>query len=377
MNEQHSNITLLEAVERYIMGEMNPDERLHFENLRRSDSDVDQLVVEHTLFLQKLNRFNQWEKFQRSLNEIHKELSAQGKIDAEKTRGGKLRHLYHRYRKTAIIAASIAGITTLILTGMVRSLSNKSTNHTQFEILKNDINNLALKSKMQDQEIHKLKQSSTAKNIPEIPYTNSGTGFLIDGKGYLVTNSHVIENAQNVAVQNVAGKEFLAKVVYSNPLTDIAIVKITDKDFKSLPSLPYSFTKKNPELAEQLFTLGYPREDIVYNEGYLSSKTGYRGDTMSFQIDMTANRGNSGSPIMNHNGEVLGILNGRQKDVEGFAFAIQSRNIFKALDELKDRDNTDSTLKTIKLNTKSSLYGMKRSQQTNKIEDYIYMVKVN
>ncbi len=57
MNDQNNNITLLDAVERYIMGNMNPDERLHFENLRKADSEVDQLVVEHTLFLQKNEPF--------------------------------------------------------------------------------------------------------------------------------------------------------------------------------------------------------------------------------------------------------------------------------------------------------------------------------
>lgn len=48
---------VLEAVERYIRGEMNPDERLHFENLRKSNGEIDELVVEHTLFMQQMNRF--------------------------------------------------------------------------------------------------------------------------------------------------------------------------------------------------------------------------------------------------------------------------------------------------------------------------------
>ena len=108
MNDQYNNITLLDAVERYIMGDMNPDERLHFENLRKSDSDVDQMVVEHTLFVQKMNRFNQWQKFQTSLNEIHHSLSAQGKINAAKPKGGRVLYLFNRFKKTAAIAASIA-----------------------------------------------------------------------------------------------------------------------------------------------------------------------------------------------------------------------------------------------------------------------------
>lgn len=54
------DIKVLEAVERYIRGEMNPDERLHFENLRKTNPEIDQLVVEHTLFLQQMNRFGEW-----------------------------------------------------------------------------------------------------------------------------------------------------------------------------------------------------------------------------------------------------------------------------------------------------------------------------
>lgn len=71
------DIKILDAVERYIRGEMNPDERLYFENLRKTDTEIDQLVVEHTLFLQQMNRFGEWKKFSTLLHDVHTDLAEQ------------------------------------------------------------------------------------------------------------------------------------------------------------------------------------------------------------------------------------------------------------------------------------------------------------
>ena len=113
--------------------------------------------------------------------------------------------------------------------------------------------------------------------------------------------------------------------------------------------------------------------DIVYGQGYLSSKTGYKGDTLSCQIDIVANRGNSGSPIFNKNGDVIGIINGRQTNVEGFAFAIQSKYIYTIIEDLKKI----SAAPKLKMSTRSTLAGSDRTQQVKKLEDYVFMVKVN
>ncbi|HRN48374.1 MAG TPA: serine protease, partial [Niabella sp.] len=199
--QEHDNTFLIEAVERYIMGEMSPDERLYFENLRKSDSEIDQMVVEHTLFMQKMNRYNQWQKFHKSLNEIHTNLSEQGKIDSIRLKGkAKVVYLYNRYKKTAAIAASIAGITTLLITSLFLGFSPRAP-QSQVIKLSNDVKYLANKTHQQDKEINNLKMQGT-ENHPavEIPYTKGGTGFMIDGKGYLVTNYHVVEKSKNIAV---------------------------------------------------------------------------------------------------------------------------------------------------------------------------------
>ena len=95
------------------------------------------------------------------------------------------------------------------------------------------------------------------------------------------------------------------------------------------------------DLAEPIFTLGYPRNDeMVYGQGYLSAKTGLNGDSLSCQITIAANPGNSGGPVLNQNGEVIGVLSTRQVSAEGVVFAIQSKYIHSVLNELKKADTS-------------------------------------
>lgn len=362
---------LLETVERYIRGEMKPDERLHFENLRKSNAEIDQLVVEHTLFLQQINHYGERKTFKSSLNDIHTDLTEQGKIDSMRLKGkAKVVYMWKRYRRVAAIAASIAGVTALGISALVWAFAPKT--NPDFDTLKREIKDLRTATAQQGNEIKNVKNSIGKDNTPII-YKSGGTGFIIDAKGYLVTNFHVVGNAKNIAVQNKRG-EYVARIVHSDKSKDIAILKIDDESFKPYASIPYSISKSSAKLAEPIFTLGYPKNEIVYGQGYLSSLTGFNGDTLSCQIEIAANHGNSGSPILNNNGEVVGVLNARQNSTEGFTFAIQGKYIYKALDELK---KADTSYQRIKLNSKSQIAGMARTEQVNKLEDYIFMVKVN
>ena len=374
--KESNDIMILDAVERYIRGEMNPDERLYFENLRKTNGEIDQLVVEHTLFLQQMNRFGEWKKFKSNLQDVHTDLAHQGKIKDDKLKGGaRVVYLWKKYKRVAAIAASIAGVTALTISSLIWSISPKPDNK-KLQDLSRDLQRVK-----DDQRIYKsevTKEVNTLKNkipVPPAPitYKSGGSGFIIDAKGLLVTNAHVVKNAKNIAVQNKSGNSFNASIVYMDTDKDLAILKIQDENFKPLASVPYSISKSSTDLAEPIYTLGYPRDEIVYGEGYLSAKTGFNGDSLSCQISIPANPGNSGGPVINKQGEIIGILSTRETAAEGVVFALQARHIHKALNELRK----DTTYQRIKLSQRSTLAGLDRTQQVKKVEDYVFMVKVN
>jgi serine protease Do len=260
------DITILDAIERYIKGEMNPDERLYFENLRKANPDVDQLVVEHTLFLQQMNRFGEWKKFRSTLNDVHTDLAEQGKINSAKLKGkAKVVYLWKRYKRVTAIAASIAGITTLLISALVWNLSPKPNNE-QLTKLSREIADMKREQSVQKAEVNNLKDQIEPARNP-IEFKSGGTGFLIDGKGYLVTNAHIIRKSKNIAVINNKGEQFKAVLIKADNGRDIAILKIVDRDFKSLGALPYTVSRTVSDVAEPIFTAGYPRNDIVYSEG--------------------------------------------------------------------------------------------------------------
>ena len=271
------NIRLLEMVERYLQNEMSDEEQILFNELRKTNAEVDQMVVEHHFFINQLDRFGEDKRFHTSLNEIHDKLILEKKIKSFDG-NNKVVYLWNRYKRTIAVAASIAGITALMISGVFTVLTPKA-DKAQIENLGRKINLLEMSQN------HTRRELSDVKNkieIPGEPAKFGGTGFLIDGRGYIVTNAHVINKAEKVSVQSESGIEMSAKKIFLDDSLDIAILKIEDSLFKSFGSLPYAITKKaSADLSEPIFTLGYPRDEIVYGEGYLSANTGFNGDSLT------------------------------------------------------------------------------------------------
>lgn len=362
------DLQMLESIERYLQIEMDAEELATFEEARKHNPELDQLVVEYTIFFNQLEKFGERKNFKAVLGDIHKDFVDTGGLLPIKPKA-RIITLIRRYSGDIAVAASIAGLTAVGISGLIAYFTPKA-NTAYVEQLSRKVNNL---EKKQNALSNQITITEKAPKIPtDVSVQSGGTSFLVDAKGYLITNAHVIGNYKNVVVQNSKGQEFRAVIVKIDPVRDLAVLKIEDVDFKPLASIPYGFKKTGADLGEEIFTMGYPRDEIVYGEGYMSAKTGFNGDTLACQIAVAANPGNSGGPVINRSGEVVGILSTRQVKAEGVVFAVKTKNIYSIFEELRQ----DTSYQNLKIFSGSNLKGLDRIQQVKRIQDYVFMVKI-
>lgn len=365
---------MMDAIERYLRGEMDEAEKAWFENLRRTNAELDQAVVEQHAFLNQVESYGRIKQLKHQLHQIHSRLVDQHAIDENYTpaTGGKLVQFWSRHKRTIAVAASIAGVTALSISAAIQLFTPKAK-PSDVVLLNRKLTQLENGQKATNIKINQLIETDAtpAPALPEGPQVAAGTSFLIDGDGYLVTNYHVVANSSSLFVAN-NGKDYQASAVHLDKDRDIAILKITDRRWQPLGTVPYALRKNKAELGEELFTLGYPRNSIVYNRGYLSAGTGYNDDSLSIQLTISANPGNSGGPVLDKNGNIVGILSTRDRQASEVVFASKVQNLARLVEELKK----DTAFRDLNLPTRSTVRNLDRVDQIKKIQDCVFMVKV-
>jgi len=168
--------------------------------------------------------------------------------------------------------------------------------------------------------------------IDSISGSSTGTAWPVAG-GYVVTSNHVVAGSESVSLYDVAGHRLQATVAMRDTVNDLAVLSISDTD-NLPPALPLSSAPGR--LGSNVFTLGYPRVDILgrtpkLTDGIISSVNGYRDDPGSYQTSVQIQPGNSGGPLLNMEGEVIGIVSSMLGTVSATSETVVLPNISYAV----------------------------------------------
>ena len=166
-----------------------------------------------------------------------------------------------------------------------------------------------------------------------------GSGFIIDKEGFIITNNHVVENAEEIKVKLSDGREFKAKVIGRDSKTDLALIKISST-FGNLPTLALGDSEKM-RVGDWVLAIGNPFGlEHTVTQGIISATgrvigSGPYDDFL--QTDAPINPGNSGGPLVNLKGEVIGINTAIVSSGQGIGFAIPSTLTKSIITQLREK----------------------------------------
>ncbi|WP_316839953.1 serine protease [Pedobacter gandavensis] len=358
-----NEIELEGIIEDYLNGKLSETERVAFEQLRKNDPVVDHKVVAHKVFLESLGDYANKMDLKAKMDRFHAEIDVDTLTETLRPHPSYIVNLWRKNKAAIAVAASFILLTVVT----VYSIQQNTKQSGNVELVSRELTKI---KNSQSSLIRIINSKNTPKNVK--PANFGGTGFALTANGYLLTNLHVVDGADSVYVQDNKGESYKAKVVRTDSQYDLAILKITDASFNGLSSLPYRLKQSGIGMGDVVYTLGFPKDDAVFGEGYVSSKTGYNGDTTQYQVAIPVNPGNSGGPLLDHQGNIIGVISAKEKQVDGATFAIKSKYIQEALNSIPN----DSLGKKVAFNKRNSLQGLSRNKQVQKIQDYVFMIKV-
>ncbi|MBP9932156.1 MAG: trypsin-like peptidase domain-containing protein [Chitinophagaceae bacterium] len=358
MNDANSTY---ELIEKYCLDLMDEREKMYFEKEMDMNPALKSAVEEYQLILLSVDHMQSKAFIRSALDQLHSNSRSQTQILLN-----NLKLHVNKYWKTASVAASVAFMASMLTFLFARNVYKKDT-HAQVQELKGEIRSIKKGQNEIKSEVNRVKKQLVA--VPDEQAKYTGTGFALSQNGYLVTNLHVLKGFDKIFVFTNDNIGHQAAVVATDEVNDLAILKITETDFRFDTKVPYAIRKANPNIAQRVYSLGYPKDDIVYNEGYISSATGFMGDSSRYQLELPSAPGVSGAPVIDEFGTVIGIVSGKQTESNGITYVIRSKallNLSKQLpDDFSEKEILNSTIK-----------GQNRSEQVKKIQPFVCMVKV-
>lgn len=352
------HLEITEIAELYLDHKLN-DQQLKTLEHKRASSEFDKSFLQAVSLVQLMRQKAAKERFAQNLKSIAQQQKAQDKTESKKI------SLYTHYWRTAAVAAGVAVVTSLSTHLLKDAKSNEAKKYSELKKVRTEIEGI----KQSQSKI--IKDLDNKANKPPIENKYSGTGFALSNNGYLVTNYHVTEGADSIYIETNKGQYHKASLVSFDAKSDIAILKVESKKFKfsKQEQLPYNFALGKIKLGEKVFTLGYPETEVVYKEGYISSQNGYLGDSIQYRLELPAEPGQSGSPILNNQGSIIGMLSGKATNSSGTTYAVSSDAMLRMLHNIPQNS-------TINLPKSSRLVRLNRAEQIERIQDFTCVVHI-
>lgn len=359
-----NEIELEGIIEDYLDGKLTEGEAQAFEQLRLSDPAVDHKVVTHKVFLDSLRDYAAISELKNQMDHAHDQIDVDELSRKLGPHPSFIVNIWRKNKAAIGVAASFVFLTIV----MLYSIQQNTEQIGNVQLMSREV------AKIKSSQSNLIRKLNSTANIPKDvkPANYGGTGFALTATGYILTNLHVIDGAESITVLDNKGNAYKARVFRSDSQYDLAIIKIEDEKFSPLASLPYRLKQNGVGMGEEVYTLGFPKDDSVFDQGYVSSKTGYNGDSTQYQVSIPVNPGNSGGPLLDQKGNIIGVISAKQSQVDGATFAVKAKYIQETLNTIP----SDSLGKKPVFNKRNSLQNLSRTKQIEKLKDYVFMIKV-
>jgi S1-C subfamily serine protease len=203
---------------------------------------------------------------------------------------------------------------------------------------------------------------------------STGTGFLLNREGYVVTNNHVIEGYRHILVRGLNGdfeKAYAFTAALTDKENDIAILK-PEISFLRLNNPSYGFTNAEMPVGSSVFALGYPLraemgDEIKLTTGIISSRSGYRGNPNEYQTTASISPGNSGGPLFDEQGNVIGINSAYLSAANDAYYAIKIKLVIDLIENSSPGISAPSNRTTI--------WGRNLVDNVAAVKNFVYMIE--
>ena len=256
-----------ELIERYCLGLLTPEEYRIFEQWLENDSEMAAAVAEHTTLMDAFSNYKSHELLKEKLQAIQNEIETEQfnfktPLKVVETTDSNIFTLIKKYKIIAVAAAVAVFAVSASILFFDLSGAGAGKQQTAFQELRREVESIKRNQKAIIQDIN--DETKPTEVLPDRSFT--GTGFALTTDGYILTSYHVVADAKKVYVTNNKFEQLQVETVYTNQALDLALLKVDDPSFKKFADIPYSFKKSIADPGERVFTLGYPREDLIVGE---------------------------------------------------------------------------------------------------------------